>query len=74
MTRISVSELKANAGKYVTMAQDDDIFITKNGKVVAKLVTAKVNKVEALNRLQDLFTGVAITDSEVEVAREERLR
>ena len=74
MTRISVSELKANAGKYVTMAQDDDIFITKNGKVVAKLVTAKVNKVEALNRLQDLFTGVAITDSEVEAAREERLR
>ena len=74
MTQISVSELKANVGKYVAMAQDDDIFITKNGKVVAKLVTAKVNKVEALNRLQGLFAGVSITDAEVEAAREERLK
>lgn len=74
MTQISVSELKANAGKYVSMAQEDDIFITKNGKVVAKLVTAKVNKVESLNRLKDLFTGVSITDEDVEAAREERLK
>ena len=73
MTQISVSELKANAGKYVAMAQDDDIFITKNGKVVAKLVTAKVNKVESLHRLQGLFAGINITDSEVEAAREERM-
>ena len=41
MTQISVSELKTNAGKYVTMAMDQDIMITKNGKVVAKLVTAR---------------------------------
>lgn len=74
MTQISVSDLKANTGKYVSMAQDDDIFITKNGKVVAKLVTAKVDKVEALNRLQSLFAGVEITDSDIETVREERLK
>ena len=74
MTQISVSDLKANTGKYVSMAQDDDIFITKNGKVVAKLVTARVNKVDALDRLQSLFAGVAITDDEVDTAREERLK
>ncbi len=74
MTQISVSDLKANTGKYVAMAQDDDIFITKNGKVVAKLVTAKVNKVESLNRLQNLFAGAEITDDDVKAAREERLR
>lgn len=74
MTQISVSDLKANTGKYVSMAQDDDIFITKNGKVVAKLVTAKVNKVESLNRLQSLFAGVSITDEDVAAAREERLK
>lgn len=74
MTQISVSDLKANTGKYVAMAQDDDIFITKNGKVIAKLVTAKVNKVESLNRLQSLFAGTAITDEDVEAAREERLK
>ena len=73
MIQISVSELKANAGKYVTMAQDDDIFITENGKVVAKLVTAKVNKAEAFNRLQGLFVGVSITDAEVEAEKKERM-
>ena len=71
MTQISVSDLKANTGKYVAMAQDDDIFITKNGKVVAKLVTAKANKVESLNRLKGLFAGVEITDDDVNSAREE---
>lgn len=74
MTQISVSDLKANTGKYVAMAQEDDIFITKNGKVVAKLVTAKVNKVESLNRLQNLFAGVEITDDDVNAAREERFK
>lgn len=74
MTQISVSELKANAGKYVSMAQEDDIFITKNGKVVAKLVTAKANKVESLNRLKDLFNGVSITDEDVNASREERFK
>lgn len=74
MTQISVSDLKANTGKYVSMAQDDDIFITKNGKIVAKLVTAKVNKVDSLNRLQSLFAGVSITDGDVDAAREERLK
>lgn len=74
MTQISVSDLKANTGKYVAMAKDDDIFITKNGKVVAKLVTAKVNKVESLNRLQSLFAGATITDEDVDAAREERLK
>lgn len=74
MTQISVSDLKANTGKYVSMAQEDDIFITKNGKVVAKLVTAKVDKVESLNRLKSLFSGVEITDDDVDAAREERLK
>ena len=35
LTQISVSDLKVNAGKYVSMAQEQDILITKNGKVVA---------------------------------------
>ena len=51
MTQISISELKTNTGKYVTMANDQDIFITKNGKIVAKLVTAKVDKKATLDHL-----------------------
>lgn len=72
MTQISVSELKANAGKYVTMAKDQDIMITKNGKVVAKLVTAKVDKREAFKHFLSLFPEKGL-DLDPEQAREERL-
>ena len=34
---ISVSELEANTEKYIEAAQIQDVFITQNGKVVAKL-------------------------------------
>lgn len=72
MTQISVSELKMNAGKYVTMAMDQDIMITKNGKVVAKLVTAKANKREAFQHFLGLFPEKGL-DLDPEQARKERL-
>lgn len=73
MTQISVSDLKVNAGKYVSMAQDQDIFITKNGKVVAKLVTAKADKKAAWDNMTSIFKGINLTDEEVCAAREERV-
>lgn len=71
MTQISVSELKTNAGKYVAMARNQDILITKNGKVVAKLVTAKVDKTTAVNELFEMLPKNAKVD--LEKIREERL-
>ena len=71
MTQISISELKTNTGKYVTMANDQDIFITKNGKIVAKLVTATVDKKATLDHLLGLFPQGLDVDLEQE--REERL-
>lgn len=72
MMQISVSDLKTNAGKYVTMAKDQDIMITKNGKVVAKLVTAKVDKREAFKHFLSLFPEKGL-DLDPEQTREERL-
>lgn len=72
MTQISVSELKTNAGKYVAMAMDQDIMITKNGKVVAKLVTAKVDKKEAFAHFLSLFPKEGLS-LDPEKIREERL-
>ncbi len=72
MMRISVSELKMNTGKYVTMASDQDILITKNGKVVAKLGTAKVDKLDAFHHLMSLFPEEGI-DVDLDQTREERL-
>ena len=70
MTQISVSELKTNAGKYVTMAQTQDILITKNGKLIARLTTAKPDKVAAAKAL----FGILPSDINADEAREERLR
>ena len=72
MTQISVSELKTNAGKYVTMAKDQDIQITKNGKIVAKLVTAKPDKKAAFQHLMSLFPEGGL-DLDPEKIREERI-
>ncbi len=70
MKQISVSELKTNTGKYVTMAMSHDILITKNGKPVARLTTAKADKVAAA---KELF-GILPKHVDLESAREERLK
>ena len=70
MTQISVSELKTNAGKYVTMAQSQEIFITKNGKLIARLTTAKPDKVAAAKAL----FGILPSDVNLDDSREERLK
>jgi prevent-host-death family protein len=67
--QISVSELKANAGKYVKMADEEDIFITKNGKRIAKLTSAKIDKREAARAL----IGILPSDIDFEQLRLERI-
>ena len=36
--QVALSELKTNVGKYVNLAKEQDIYITRNGKQVAKIV------------------------------------
>jgi len=69
MTQISLSDLKANTGKYVTLAQEQDVFITRNGKLVARLTTAKADKVEAAKAL----FGLLPPNVDLKKSREERL-
>ena len=70
MIQISISELKTNAGKYIALADEQDVFITKNGKRVAKITSAKVDKVAAA---KSLF-GLLPSDVNLDKAREERLK
>jgi prevent-host-death family protein len=72
MTQISVTELKTNTGKYVDMAQNADVLITKNGKLVAKLVTAKPDKKAAFKHLLSLYPENGL-DIDPEEARKDRL-
>lgn len=66
---ITATELKLNLGKYLLLAETEDIYITKNGKVVAKLSNPNQDRVAIA---KSLF-GVLPDDVTLEEAREERL-
>lgn len=66
---ITATELKSNLGKYLLLASTEDIFITKNGKVVAKLSNPYQDRVDAA---RSLF-GILPADVTLDEAREERL-
>lgn len=75
MTQISISDLKVNPGKYVSMAQDQDIMITRNGKIVAKIVNARPDKKTAWENIINIMRtpGVNVSDEDLEKDREERI-
>ena len=52
---ITATEFKTNLGKYLEMAMSQDIFITKNGKSIARLTNPTVNKLELLDDLVGIF-------------------
>ena len=65
---ITATELKNNLGKYLMLAATEDIFVTKNGKVVAKISNPYQDRV---NFAKSLF-GILPADVTLEEAREER--
>lgn len=67
--QVSISELKTNVGKYIDLAETQDIFITKNGKQVAKIVSTKIDKVA---KMKSVF-GAIPSDADVDKAKAERL-
>ena len=48
---ITATEFKTNLGKYLEIAASQDIFITKNGKNIARLTSPAVNKLALLDDL-----------------------
>lgn len=66
---ITATELKLNLGKYLALAEKEDIFITKNGKVVAKLSNPNVDRVEMAKSL----LGIIPADITLEDAITERI-
>ena len=56
-------------GKYLLLSATEDIFITKNGKVIAKLTNPHQDRVETA---KSLF-GILPKDATIEEARSERL-
>ena len=69
MMSITATELKQNLSKYLLLSMTEDIYITRNGKVVSKLTNPFQDK---LNTVDALFGSVPDTVT-LEEAREERL-
>lgn len=66
---VTATELKQNLGKYLLLSAQEDIYITKNGKVIAKLTNPHQNRVETA---KSLF-GILPKDADIDAARNERL-
>lgn len=66
---ITATELKNNLGKYLVLSATEDVFITKNGKVVAKLTNPYQDRVQTA---KSLF-GILPKDADLEEAKSERL-
>lgn len=66
---ITATEFKKNLGKYLLLAETIDIFITRNGKVVAKLTNPNQDRV---NMAESLF-GILSDDRTLEESKKKRL-
>ena len=49
--QVALSELKVNVGKYVDLANKQDIYITRNGKLVAKIISTNRDRVADMKSL-----------------------
>lgn len=66
---ITATELKMNLSKYLLLSATEDIYITKNGKVILKLTNPFQERVDIV---KSLF-GILPADITVNEARDERL-
>lgn len=66
---ITISDLKTDPGKYVEIAGKEVVYITQNGKKVAKLMGTNSDKAAGI---KSLF-GILPPDTDLDQARRERL-
>lgn len=66
---ITATELKNNLSKYLLLSATEDVYITRNGKVISKLT----NPFQARVDIAKSLFGVIPADITSEQAREERL-
>ena len=63
--QITATELKLNMGKYLSMASMHDIYITKNGRRIARLTNPSPDRVAMLDSLVGIVKadeGVTLDD------------
>ncbi len=66
---VTATEFKTNFGKYLDIIAREDVFITRNGKTVAKVVNPQVSAVDSLRGMLKEVPS----DIDLNSLREERL-
>lgn len=66
---ITATELKSNLSKYLILSATEDVYITRNGKVISKLTNPFRERVDIA---KSLF-GILPDDVTEEEARDERI-
>ena len=66
---VTATEFKTNFGKYLDMLTKEDIFITRNGKTIAKVINPQVSAVDSLRGMLENVPS----DIDMDSLREERL-
>lgn len=56
---VTATELKNNLGKYLLLSATEDVFITKNGKIVAKLTNPYQDRVQTAKSLFGILPETA---------------
>jgi len=67
---VTATQFKANIGHYLDTISENEVFITKNGKLVAKLSSPTQDKQALLDSLVGITAGNPIS---LEEAKRERL-
>lgn len=68
---ITATEFRTNFGKYLDMVSaNEEVYITKNGKMIAKVVNPNISAVDALS---GILAGKLPEDFDMNMMREERL-
>ena len=67
----TATEMQNNFGKYLAMVQSgQEVIVTRNGKDVGRFVP----RTKALSYLTDSLTGILSGNTDIDLAKEERLK
>lgn len=68
--QVTATDFKLNLGKYLELVKTEDIWVTKNGKTVAKLINPNVSSVDSIS---GVLAGKVPANLDRHSLREERL-
>ena len=68
--QVTATEFKLNLGHYLDLVMTEDIWISKNGKTVAKLINPNVSAVDSIS---GILKGKLDADTDRHSIRDERI-